>query len=153
MHRKILTVSRSIVASLLLVTFPSAAQNFQIRTRVDLVVVPVIVKSAEDKLVTDLKKEDFIVLEDGQKQTITNFTIDPVPLSAAVVVDTGLSAGSLEKVQQTFPALAGAFSQFDEVAVYRFSKDVVKLSDFSNDFDKIHTAIATIQEIQPDSPT
>src|SRR5687768_13843309 len=114
MQRRIQGVSRFVVLSLLLSILPAAAQDFQIRTRVDLVVVPVTVKASEDKLVTGLQKEDFVILEDGQQQTITNFTIDPVPLSAAVLVDTGLAAGSLSKVQETFPALAGAFSQFDE---------------------------------------
>jgi Ca-activated chloride channel family protein len=130
----------------------ASAQDFQIRTRVDLVVVPVSVKASGDKLITGLQKEDFMVLEDNQRQTITNFTTDPVPLSAAVVVDTGLSADALIKVQQTFPALAGAFSQFDEVAVYRFSKDVVKIIDFTKDLDAVETAMKTLREIKPDTP-
>ena len=152
MHRRIQGVSRFVVLSLLLLILPAAAQDFQIRTRVDLVVVPVTVKAPENKLVTGLQKEDFSVLEDGQQQTITNFTIDPVPLSAAVLVDTGLSAGSLAKVQETFPALAGAFSQFDEVAVYRFSKDVVKVADFSKDLEQVELAMKTLRNIKPDSP-
>jgi hypothetical protein len=111
---------RIAIVSLLLLVLTAGAQDFQIRTRVDLVVVPVTVKGADDKLINGLAQDDFIILEDGQPQTITNFTIDPVPLSAAVIVDTGLSADSLMKVQQTIPALTGAFSEFDEVAVYRF---------------------------------
>lgn len=152
MRRRIPIVSRLFAATLLLLTVSGSAQDFQIRTRVDLVVVPVTVKASGDKLVTGLEKEDFIVLEDGQRQTITNFTTDPVPLSAAVIVDTGLSAGSLSKVQQTFPALAGAFSQFDEVAVYRFDKDVVKIIDFSKDLEAVETAMQKLREIKPDTP-
>lgn len=140
------------IVSLLLVVLTAGAQDFQIRTRVDLVVVPVTVKTSGDKLVSGLQKDDFIVLEDGQQQTITNFTIDPVPLSAAIVVDTGLSADSLSKVQQTFPALAGAFSQFDEVAAYRFDKDVVKLIDFTKDQEAVEAALKPMRNIKPDTP-
>src|SRR5262249_21264553 len=95
------------------------------------------------------KKENFIVLEDGHQQTITNFTTDPVPLSAAVIVDTGLGHDSLEKVQKTFPALTGAFSQFDEVAVYNYGKFVTKVLDFSKDADVVQTARENLRDINP----
>jgi len=123
--------------------------QYKIRAKVDLVVVPVTVKGAGDKLITNLKQEDFIVLEDGRKQTLRNFTIDPVPLSAAVVVDTALTADSLEKVQKTLPALAGSFSPFDEVAVYRYDKFVTKVLDFSNDTDRVQTAMNAVNKIEP----
>ena len=128
-------------------------EQYKIRAKVDLVVVPVTVKGAGDKLITDLKKEDFIVLEDGRQQTVTNFTIDPVPLSAAVIVDTGLGRDSLEKVQKTFPALSGAFSQFDEVAVYNYGKFVTKLLDFSKDANTVQTAMERLRDITPRAMT
>ena len=74
---------RIAIVSLLVLVLTASAQDFQIRTRVDLVVVPVTVRASGDKLVNGLKKEDFIVFEDGRRQTVTNFTSDPVPLSAA----------------------------------------------------------------------
>src|SRR5262249_39408285 len=80
------------------------------------------------------------------------FIVDPVPLSAVVVVDTGLGAASLSKVQRTFTALAGAFSQFDEVEVYRYDKFVTKVIDFSPNIEEVEVAIKTIDEIKPDSP-
>ncbi len=143
-----------LVAALLLAAAGYAQdQQYKIRAKVDLVVVPVTVKGDGDKLVTALKKEDFIVLEDGRQQTLTNFTVDPVPLSAAVVVDTGLGFDSLSKVQKTFHALAGAFSPFDEVAVYRYDKFVTKVLDFSADVERVEVAIDTLREIQPRTPT
>jgi VWFA-related protein len=143
---------RIAIVSLLLLVLSAGAQDFQIRTRVDLVVVPVTVKGSGDKLINGLTKDDFIVLEDGQPQKVTNFTIDPVPLSAAVIVDTGLSADSLSKIQQTIPALTGAFSEFDEVAAYRFNKDVVKLIDFTKDQEALEASINPIRDIKPDTP-
>src|SRR4051794_37902517 len=105
--------SRKLRNSLLIVLLAVATvagQDYQIRTRVDLVVVPVTVKSSGDRLVAGLQKEDFQIFENGAAQTIANFTADPVPLSAAVIIDTGLGAKSFVKVQKTLPALAGSFS-------------------------------------------
>jgi VWFA-related protein len=130
-----------------------SAQDFKIRAKVDLVEVPVTVKSSGDELVTGLSKNDFLVLEDGRPQTISNFTIDPAPLSAAVVIDTGLTPGSLSKVQQTLPALAGAFSEFDEVAVYRYDKFVSRVLDFSQDVERIDVAMKGLREVEPIAPT
>jgi VWFA-related protein len=125
-------------------------QEFRIHAKIDLVVVPVTVKGSSDKLVTGLKKDDFVVLEDGKKQTISNFTIDPVPLSAAIVVDTGLGFDSLEKVEKTFPALASSFSPFDEVAIYRYDKFVAKVVDFSPaDAERLDLAMDKLREVTP----
>jgi VWFA-related protein len=155
MRRKLPSFTKP--ALLLLLLFAAAAlgqdQNYKIRAKIDLVVVPVTVKGSGNKLITGLKRDDFVLLEDGTRQTISNFSIDPVPLSAAVVVETGLAAASLSKVQQTFSALAGSFSEYDEVAVYRYDKFVTKLLDFSNKGEQFETAMKTMRELKPDPNT
>src|SRR5438105_1214015 len=144
---KLLTVAALFLAA------AAYAQEYKIRAKVDLVVVPVTVKGSGDKLIAGLKKEDFVVLEDGHPQTLTNFTMDPVPLSAAVVLDTGLASDSLAKIQKTFPALAGAFSPFDEVAVYRYDKFVTKMLDFSADAERVETTMNILREVKPRTAT
>ena len=62
----------------------------QLRARVELVVVPVNVRDSDGRLVTGLTKDDFKVLEDGVPQSISTFSIDPAPLSAAIIVDDGM---------------------------------------------------------------
>jgi VWFA-related protein len=140
-----------LVAMLFLIAAAYAQEpEYKIRAKVDLVVVPVTVKGAGEKLMTGLKKDDFVILEDGRPQSVSNFTIDPVPLSAAVVVDTGLPPETLTKIQKTFSALTGAFSQFDEVAVYRYDKFVTKMLDFSKtEGNEIQVAMNTMREITP----
>jgi len=149
MRRGARKIAKLLLAAALFIAVAAHAQEFKIRAKVDLVVVPVTVKGTGDTLVTSLRQQDFVVLEDGHQQTITNFTTDPVPLSAAVVVDTGLPPESLSKVQKTFPALAGAFSQFDEVALYRYDKFVAKVLDFSADEERVTTAMNTLREVKP----
>src|SRR5438034_4275754 len=149
---KLLLVTALLLAVAAYGAYAQDAQ-YKIRAKVDLVVVPVTVKGGGEKLITNLKKEDFILLEDGHQQTITNFTADPVPLSAVVLVDTGLGHDSLEKVQKTFPALTGAFSEFDEVAVYKYDKFVTKVLDFSKDSDTVRATMDKLRDIQARSMT
>ena len=65
----------------------------RIRTTVSLVVVPVTVKNSAGELVTDLQQNDFRVFEDGIEQPIAQFSADPFPLSAAILIDDDLKAG------------------------------------------------------------
>jgi VWFA-related protein len=98
---------------------------------VNFVSLPVTVKDESGHLVGGLVNTDFTVLEDGVKQKLTFFTSDPLPLSVAVIFDLGMPDVAVQKVNETFPALEGAFSQFDEVATYTYSGTVSKMTDFS----------------------
>jgi VWFA-related protein len=118
---------------------------YKIVTNVNQVLVPVMVKDGSGRLVNGLLPRDFSVFEDGKKQKLNFFTTDPFALSAAVIFDTGLPDVALEKVKQTFPALEGAFSQFDEVSIYTYSSAVSKVSDFSAAGKKL---TATLNELK-----
>jgi VWFA-related protein len=106
--------------------------NYTITINPTLVMVPVTVKDSEGRLVEGLLPKDFSVLENGQLQTLKFFTSDPFALSAAVIFDTGMSDVGLKKVQETLSALQGAFSQFDEVAIYTYSSTAGQVSDFTS---------------------
>lgn len=104
---------------------------FTIRTRVSFVQVPVTVKDSAGHLVEGLTDRDFTVYEDGVPQRLSFFSSDAFPLSAAVVVDTNLPAATLKKVNDTLPALVSAFSEFDEIALYRYGNSVTQVEGFS----------------------
>ena len=104
---------------------------YKISTNVNFVLVPVTVKDDTGRLVDGLLPKDFSVYEDGVKQKMSFFTSDPFPMSAAVIFDLGMPDVAVQKVNQTFPALAGAFSQFDEVSLYTYSGTVSKVADFA----------------------
>jgi VWFA-related protein len=59
---------------------PPAQQPPTFKVRVDFVEVDAVVTDREGRLVRDLTKEDFQVLEDGKSQTITNFTHVDIPI-------------------------------------------------------------------------
>ena len=106
--------------------------NYTIRVYPNLVQVPVTVKDSDGRMVNGLQPKDFVVLENGQRQNLKFFTSDPYALSAAVIIDIGMADVGLKKVQQTLPALVGAFSQFDQVAIYTFSTRVGQVEDFTS---------------------
>jgi VWFA-related protein len=110
---------------------PGAQQElYRIVRNVNQVIVPVRVTDDSGRMVSGLISKDFSVYENGKKVTLNFFTSDPFALSAAVVLDLGLPDATLQKVKASFPALEGAFSQFDQVALYVYDENVTRLADF-----------------------
>jgi len=150
------------IASLLFLFTVTAAGYVwgQIRARVDLVVVPVSVRDAQGNLITGLKKEDFIILEDGKPQTISSFDVEPQPLSAAIVVDDGVSGDKLNRLFPLFGeslllTLTSGFGPEDEMAAYRYDHFVEKLCGFTSDHEAIQKSfdvLRTIAATRPDEP-
>ena len=124
----------------------------QLRARVELVVVPVNVRDSEGRLVTGLKKEDFTVTEDGVPQTISSFSLDPSPLSAAIIVDDGMGGEALKRLVPLLDVMTSGFSPEDEMVAFRYDHFVWKLSDFTSDpkvIQKSFGELAKIAETRP----
>ena len=83
-------VSTTLTLLALLTSIPVPAQQPQIRSNVELVLVPVSARGKNGRIIADLSAADFTIKEGGKKQTITSFSVDPVPISAAILIDTGL---------------------------------------------------------------
>lgn len=105
---------------------------YKIPVNVNLVLVPVSVKDSSGKMIDGLLPKDFSVLENGQKQQLKFFTSDPFPLSVAVLFDLGMPDIGVKRVQETLPALQGAFSPYDEVSIYTYSSTVSQAADFGS---------------------
>jgi hypothetical protein len=109
--------------------------------------VPVMVKDSGGRRVDGLLPRDFTVLENGKKQTLTYFTSDPFALSVAVVIDTGMADIALQKVHETYSALAGAFSPYDEVALYTYSSTVSQVTDFTGRPERLTAALNDMKQV------
>ena len=129
-----------------------AAQNYQVRTSVDLVVVPASVRGANGKLLAGLTQKDFTIFEDGIPQTISNFSDDPQPLSAAIIIDTGMGGISMRRLVPLFISITGGFSEFDEMVSFRYDHFVFQLSDFTNDHEKVEKSFAVVKTIADKQP-
>jgi len=127
--------------------------RYHLRTRIDLVVVPVTVKDGRGELVTDLKREDFQLTENNVAQPIRYFSVDPFPLSAVVLVDEALSASGQRAVRQVLPVLAGAFSPQDEVALFAFDTYPRQELEFTQEADQLRQALPRVlKEETPAAP-
>jgi len=124
----------------------------QFRGGVEPVVVPVNVRDADGKLVTGLTKDDFKVTEDGIPQTVSNFSIDPAPLSCAILVDDGMGGEALKRLVPLLEVMTAGFAPEDEMVAFRYDHFVWKLSDFTTDpkvIQKSFNELAKIAESRP----
>jgi VWFA-related protein len=123
--------------------------SFVIKRNVNAVPVQVTVKDAAGHLFPGLTKDNFSVYENGEKQTINFFTSDPFPVSAAIIIDVGMPEVALRRIKETFPALVGAFSQFDELAVYTYGTTVRQQQDYMAALGDTTTAtMKRIEQVQ-----
>ena len=121
---------------------------FTITKNVNQVMVPVTVKDESGHLVNGLVSQDFTVLESGKKQKLNFFTSDPFALSAAVILDLGMKDVDVQKVNHTFPALQGAFSEFDEVSIYGYSNAVSQLSSWGAAGQKLSDTLDEVSAVR-----
>jgi len=140
------------IAVLLLCSALFVGQDFQLRTKVSLVVVPVSVRDGSGSLVPNLKQDDFTILEDGTPQTISNFSTDPQPLSAVILIDTGMGGDGLRRMNLVGGTLFGQFKEADEVAAYRYDNFVTKLSDFTNNPQLLAKSFDSVRQIAESKP-
>jgi VWFA-related protein len=118
-----------------------AEDLYKIPVSVNFVLLPVLVKDSYGHRVDGLLPKDFTVLENGKKQTLTYFTSDPFQLSVAILLDIGMPDVAVQKVNQTYSALVGALSPYDEAAVYTYSGTVSQLTDFTNQSAKLTASL------------
>jgi VWFA-related protein len=104
--------------------------GYAIRVTTNFVQLPVTVTDDRGRMVDGLLSNDFVVKENGTVQKLTFFSADPLSLSVAIVLDLGMPDIDVQKVNQTFGALVGAFSPYDEVSLYTYSSTVSQVSDF-----------------------
>jgi Ca-activated chloride channel family protein len=122
--------------------------GFSFRTSAQLVNVSVTVTDENGRFVPDLRKEDFVVYEDGKPVAVTHFENERVPVSLGLVMDTsGSMAG--EKMAAAKSAverfLFGLLDQNDEVFLYQFESQATLVQDWTTDRRAISRALGRIQ--------
>lgn len=104
---------------------------YTLRDTVNFVDIPFTVKDSKGKLVPGLTARDVQIYENGLLQHITNFTTDAFPLSVALVVDQTMTYDNMVRVNDALNALQGAFTPYDEVAVFTFNNGPKMITDFT----------------------
>jgi VWFA-related protein len=121
---------------------------YKIYTPVNFVLIPVMVKDKQGRRVDGLLPQDFTVLENSKPQKLSYFTSDPFQLSVAVLIDLGMADVSVQKVNQTYSALVGAFSPYDEVALYTYSSTVSQVTDFTGKPERLTATLDSMKLVR-----
>jgi Ca-activated chloride channel homolog len=119
--------------------------TFVIRKDVDEVVLHATVVDEKQRIVTDLDKNAFTVLEDGKPQPIISFHHEDIPVAMGIVID---NSGSMRekraKVNQAALNLVRSSNPQDEVFVVNFNDEYYLDQDFTNDLLKLKEALEKI---------
>src|SRR5215210_5248903 len=114
-----------------------------VKTDVDLVVLDALVlQKKTGRVVGDLRREDFLLAEDGVVQQITHFSQNSLPLSVLLLIDRG---GCLDPFGETVRRAAreavSRLKESDEVAVMAYHDTVDLVEEFTRDRGRIADAL------------
>jgi Ca-activated chloride channel family protein len=120
--------------------------GFSLRKDVEEVVLHATVVDDKQRLVTNLDKAAFTVLEDGQPREITSFRHEDVPVAVGILVD---NSGSMRDKRSAVNTAALNFVRAsnpqDEVFIVNFDTDAYLDSDFTSNVAKLREALEKIE--------
>jgi Ca-activated chloride channel family protein len=123
----------------------SANSSPELHLRVDapLVLIPAHAMSPRGSSVTDLRKENFRLYENGVEQKVIHFSRQDAPISVGLVFD---SSGSMaNKIRESAEAAAAFFKTSnagDEFFLVEFGEKPKLMLPFTSDSDQIYKQIA-----------
>jgi VWFA-related protein len=104
---------------------------FRIVQVVNFVEIPFTVKDSKGQLVPGITWRDVQIYENNVRQRIANYTTDPFPLSVAIVIDQSVTYDTMTKINNALGALQGAFTPYDEIAVFTYNNGVKEQTTFT----------------------
>ena len=109
-------------------------EDEEIRVDTDLIEVPFVVTDRAGKPILNLKKENFLVYEDGKLQKLTEFAASSAPFEVALVLDTsGSTLAELPLIQRAAQHFISSLRPGDRVSViaYRAQREAGKANALS----------------------
>jgi Ca-activated chloride channel homolog len=109
-----------------------------IKSKVDLVLVPVTVTDPMNRLVTGLDKENFEVFEGKDRQEVRHFSAEDAPISLGVIFDmSGSMASKIERAREAVIDFFKTANPQDEFFLITFSDKPEETSDFTQSIDDL----------------
>src|SRR5215471_14964993 len=132
---------------------PSDSQS-TLRVNVNLVILPVTVKDGAGRLVPDLTRSEFRILDDNVEQRLEYFSAEAFPLSAVILLDNDLKSKDARQVESSLSAIVAGLSANDEAFVCRFDSNFHPGKGFTRDQDKLLTELhrTRLSTDRPDAP-
>jgi Ca-activated chloride channel homolog len=122
---------------------PARAQDVDdvVRTETSLVQLNIGVVDKQGRPITSLTQKDFVVYEDGVKQSIQHFEPVDAPFSLVLMLDmSGSTVTFRQQLKLASQRFLDALAPEDRVAVIQFNKEVKPLTGFTT--DRMKTAYA-----------
>src|SRR5260221_1154158 len=120
--------------------------DYSIHVDVPEVNVPVMVTTKDGQFISNLKKENFRVFEDGTQQTIHDFKIEEAPITAVLLVEFANTNYPMEvQALRASYAFASTLKKDDWVAVVSYDMHPQILVDFTQDKNAINQALNTLR--------
>jgi VWFA-related protein len=114
-----------------------------VKTDVDLVVLDALVlQKKTGRVVGDLKREDFALVEDGVPQQITHFSQNSLPLSVLLLIDRGGCLDPFgENVRHAARAAIEHLKPADELALMAYHDSTDLVQEFTRDRQAVSDAL------------
>jgi Ca-activated chloride channel family protein len=129
----------------------SAPQQPTFRLGTQVVPIYATVTDAEGRLVPDLAREDFQVLDNGKPQEITQFSNETQPITVVVMLDTSASMTiNLELVKRAAEQFLIRLLPEDRAAVGAFNDKIQFASELTGDRDAL---VGALNDLQFGNPT
>jgi VWFA-related protein len=120
---------------------PSAQPQATFKSGVDLVTLSVAVRSENGRVVRDLQKTDFTVLDAGRPAKIVDFYAGDSPISLAILLDISGSmavGGNMDRAREAVSvATMSLRTRTDEAALFTFDSELQQVVGFTKDLDRI----------------
>jgi Ca-activated chloride channel homolog len=124
---------------------PDPAATF--RSGVDLVRVAAVVRDSKGQPVTDLSRDDFVLLDGGERRSITDFRAGEGVVTLGVLLDVSGSMQIGPKTRDARQAIRQLLAWLqpgkDESALFTFDRDLRQLTPFTDDPNIIDRALNT----------
>jgi VWFA-related protein len=141
--KALLRVGNQVVAS---AEIKSLAIDDSQEVDVTQILVPVVVTDSHGNYVSNLKKEDFILMEDNRPQVINNFSKsgkNQFHLSLLIDISSSMKdkIGEVKEAAKQF--LQQLLTKNDKAIVVFFNHEVFEGTEFSNDLNELSNSIST----------
>ncbi len=120
------------------------------RSGVEMVTINAVVRDHKGRVVPNLTRSDFELLDSGRPQKIKDFRADQAPVTVALLFDT---SGSMQVASKSSAARTAAdqFLAFlqagrDQVAVFSFDSSLRELQTFTRDRDRVRASFGKVEE-------
>ena len=108
------------------------------KSKVDLVLVPVTVTDPMNRLVTGLDKENFEVYEGKEQQDLRHFSSEDEPISLGVIFDmSGSMSSKVERAREAVTEFFKTANPQDEFFMIAFADKPEEISDFTQSVEDI----------------